>query len=114
MEELYKLPKDMLVKLIFTIQEETEKKCKEKYEKIIVKDNYERLFMIKCEECDCFILFKNGEVYYSSTDYKIEDFRHCDYCGCKTYCKTHLHLLDFKGKFCYCNECTNILFPISL
>jgi hypothetical protein len=95
--DLYNLPKDMLVKLVSEVREkaikETEKLCKEKYEKIIREENRESSFITNCDFCESFVLFNgNLKINYTSEQNSLDDFKFCDYCGNKCYCKKHFYL----------------------
>jgi len=97
--DLYSLPKDMLVKLVSDIREET----KNEYNELILKllDINARMRKIVCGKCNIFILF---EIEYTVEyyEYKIikiwhksdncindtSDFKQCQIC-CKHFCKKH-------------------------
>jgi hypothetical protein len=121
--DLYNLPKDMLVKLVSEIQEETEKRCKEIYEKVIREENHLHSYSSNCDFCESFLLHdKDGKFSYTSEYNSMDDFKFCDYCGDISYCKKHFYL--FK-KVCptktiscfenldrdclFCEECYNFL-----
>jgi len=87
---LYKLPKDILIKLIITIEEDTRKKYENEIYKLktnimLYGDIYE------CKFCDRYDVWDRNTIYP------------CDICF-KDCCRTHN-----KGKmpFIYCMDCYN-------
>lgn len=115
--DLYSLPKDMLVKLVSEIREETKNEYKEIIGILINSVENARHSKIKCSECDIFIFVEQYpfsdyvKMLYKSEDWinDINDFKRCYFC-CKYFCKQHLHKLEKLNRFnadlydCNCNK----------
>ena len=111
--DLYSLPKDMLVKLIATIREDTIKEISKKYEDQMkdLQIRYDLMkevsdystYPISVEQCS----FPNCEAMWGSngrdTDsyYKCDDRDWCESCG-KMFCQQHI-IIDSNN--IYCDNC---------
>ena len=106
------MPKDMLVKLVSTIKEETIKEYEEKMEEYKAKFNFVKEFAKKSgvhiKECS----FPNCNATRIYDRYQLQDFTFdfiisCKECN-KFYCKKHLanelYCVDCKGNFIYCAQ----------
>ena len=97
MSALYTLPKEMLIKLLITIQEETEKRCIEKFQKSLNKTKtilndittMYNIAIFDCDFCDRYDLHDRYSIFV------------CDVCN-KDCCPLHN-----KGRFpvIICIEC---------
>ena len=90
--DLYKLPKDILVKLIMTIQEQTkqdaEKEHQEHLRSIFEMIDYERNYtMDSCcvISCDKYVVRDNSHILYTNTSEKMSECQGCFECFCEEH-----------------------------
>jgi hypothetical protein len=85
---LYELNKDMLIKLICTIQEDLDKIID------LMKDDNNFIQKCKIVECKSFVIIKNNK---DINLVRCKDFKICDICK-NYYCDKHIndHLRSFK------------------
>ena len=108
---LYKLPKDILVKLILTIENETKNKCEENHAKEIhrmlnsVPNNQNAEFGIcDYENCEYFYL-SDGYEFKAIYKYKDISFNTCIRCY-RSFCENHkTELSNFDETRYICNKC---------
>lgn len=90
---LYNLPKDILVKLLTTIQEDTKREIDIKLESVFKKINYKaHYFFYKCsvKDCNCYQVADDcGEILYINS----EPINQCFSCF-KNFCKKHSEATD--------------------
>ena len=92
---LYKLPKDVLIKLITTIQEETEKRIlgdRDKLVKHLINKYNVPININECERCDKFEIDQFEDKLYI-----------CNFCSL-FFCNVHCNVVD---KIVICFECSN-------
>ena len=99
--DLYKLPKDILVKLILTIEEETENRCRNDIEN---KSNHNIEQCLLCNAVRISLVNKNNEIAYTNTEVS---FVQCDVCS-DIFCENHI-IKD--GNLYLCEECSNSFNP---
>ena len=107
--ELYKLPKDILVKLITTIQEQTreevKKECSDQMRNVFEKmHNYD---MTPCfiNNCDKYKVHGTGtSILYSNSEF----FSSCYRCTSE-FCKEHLQYIKELNGENYCEDCYEYL-----
>ena len=118
--DLYKLPKDMLVKLVSTIQyqtrEDVEKEHANQIREIFNEIDYYQSYSISyccVDECDKYIVYdENGKTLYSSSEIfscsDYENFTCCRDCF-DYYCKDHtVNIRKINANF-YCVKCFKII-----
>jgi len=99
--DLYKLPKDMLVKLVAEIREDVKEEYEEKLRKVNVKIDKAveaGIFYYHCSKNNC-------ENFYAMTEFgeMDEDFFYCEDCE-REYCNNHTYLCDYCD-IVYCQNC---------
>ena len=97
MKYLYELPKDMLVKIITTIEDETRRECEE--EKMVALSKCERAHYTRCTICENFSIIKTGFIYRSG----IVKIVYCDWCKIP-FCKDHTDFIK-KNTVLRCHNC---------
>ena len=101
--DLYKLPKDILVKLLATIREDAKKECEKEMRKIFDKlKNSSNWGLSECHFKDCkkYAIYYYGDVLYSNSE---ESFSCCHNCF-DNYCYDHSKMRKIEGEP-YCVEC---------
>lgn len=110
--ELYKLPKDILVKLITTIQEQTKKQLREDVKKEYssqLRNVFEKMvlggqcYVSRCSYIDCdkyIVNDEGGNKLYSNS----ENFSTCYNCFV-VLCEDHLSDMNKIDGELYCNVC---------
>ena len=110
--DLYKFPKDVLVKMLTTIQDETKKKCEEDHIKEIHRmlnliPNNQDVGFGQCnyENCECFNITKGNYEYEIIYKYKNTSFYECIRCY-RLFCENHkTELIDLEEDCYICNQC---------
>ena len=93
--DLYSLPKDMLVKLVSTIREDTVKEYEEKLKDLEEELKiYEKVELAYCDILECPKKWPNTKAYN-------DDYLLCWNCG-GVFCKDHIKMYP---KLCFCEEC---------
>ena len=97
--DLYKLPKDMLVKMVSEIRKDVEKEY-EIYKTKVIKAEEAGVYFQKCNAKDCVNLY--AKVKSARID---DDFFYCEFCD-KEYCDDHQYYCDScDGWYCiYCHK----------
>lgn len=104
---LYNLPKDIVIKILSIISEDTKKECKKVMgdelkdckKKLEAYENYYgRSQIVECN-------YKNGNCYLAK--YVHCDEQICDICSL-SYCENHMYK---KNLNCVCEECYDKAFP---
>jgi hypothetical protein len=99
--DLYDLPKDMLVKLVATIREDShkdlkaeKKKLKRKLKEVIELGN---IGIYKCSgnKCESTYMFTHR---YHEKSREFENFKNCDLCN-EDYCSKHIFKIE-EGNIC--------------
>ena len=87
-KELYELPKDMLVKIITTIREETERSCEQKFEvvkKDFIKKCLHAYYKRFCNYCDNYQIFDDKFNYSSNPQASIIECDVCENIACDNH-----------------------------
>ena len=116
MTNLYDLPKDMLIKLIQTIENKTKKECQKNNEKmlhLIIEKQNDLLHLFNCKICKEMILYFEGEEYhtqdvcYTPDGLKYEKILTCELCR-EMFCNNHSYYLLKKVDQYNCEKCDKI------
>jgi len=103
--DLYKLPKDILVKLISTIRDDMRQEYNEQIRNIFTKvcsGGRNRMATCSFKDCNkCMIQDYTGEILYITDGY----IYHCNECY-NAYCCDHLNEGKIDGKV-FCSKCFN-------
>ena len=108
---LYKFPKDVLIKMLMTIEEETKIKCERDHD-IEIKymlnlvTKHRNVIFATCdyENCQCFLIYKTNrvDIIYMNKDIP---FYECTRCHA-VFCENHKgELSNFNETTFICNKC---------
>lgn len=75
--DLYKLPKDILIKLVLSVQEKTINMKNEEIQKVLSKVDTHHYEYIECKTCNKFEFYIDGKVEFATSDNII----FCDVCN---------------------------------
>ena len=115
MESLYNFPKEMLIKLLVTIREQTEKEIRKDVGKEtemlllkLINKDYNSCY--KCESCNSILIVGNeGSIIYTNGEQSEEGFKQCDYCS-DFFCSKHFSSKEISSNDdLRCYYCDNLI-----